>query len=51
MELADFSEYFAVEPPAMTTYRGYDVYKQSFGSQGLVLLEALNILEQFDLGR
>ena len=49
-ELADFSEYFAkIEPPAMTTYRGYDVYKQSFGSQGPVLLEALNILEQFDL--
>jgi gamma-glutamyltranspeptidase/glutathione hydrolase len=33
----------------MTTYRGYDVYKHSFGSQGPVLLEALNILEQFDL--
>jgi gamma-glutamyltranspeptidase/glutathione hydrolase len=49
-ELADFSEYFArVEQPAMTTYRGYEVYKQSFGSQGPVLLEALNILEQFDL--
>jgi gamma-glutamyltranspeptidase / glutathione hydrolase len=49
-ELDDFSEYFAkVEPPAMTTYRGYDVYKQSFGSQGPVLLESLNILEQFDL--
>ena len=49
-ELADFSEYFAkVEQPAMTTYRGYDVYKHSFGSQGPVLLESLNILEQFDL--
>ena len=49
-ELEDFSEYFArVEPPAMTTYRGYDVYKHAFGSQGPVLLEALNILEQFDL--
>ena len=49
-ELDDFSEYFAkVEQPAMTTYRGYDVYKQSFGSQGPVLLESLNILEQFDL--
>jgi gamma-glutamyltranspeptidase / glutathione hydrolase len=49
-ELDDFSEYFArVEQPAMTTYRGYEVYKQSFGSQGPVLLEALNILEQFDL--
>jgi gamma-glutamyltranspeptidase/glutathione hydrolase len=49
-EVSDFSEYFArVEQPAMTTYRGYDVYKQSFGSQGPVLLESLNILEQFDL--
>ena len=49
-ELDDFSEYFAkVEQPAMTTYRGYDVYKQSFGSQGPVLLESLNILAQFDL--
>jgi len=49
-ELDDFSEYFAkVEQPATTTYRGYDVYKQSFGSQGPVMLESLNILEQFDL--
>jgi len=49
-ELEDFSEYFArVERPATTAYRGYDVYKQAFGSQGPVLLEALNILEQFDL--
>src|SRR6185503_12104780 len=49
-ELSDFSDFFAkVEEPAMVTYRGYDVYKQSFGSQGPVLLEALNILEQFDL--
>ena len=49
-ELDDFSDFFAkVEEPAMTTYRGYEVYKQSFGSQGPVLLEALNILEQFDL--
>jgi gamma-glutamyltranspeptidase/glutathione hydrolase len=47
---SDFAEFFAkVEKPAMTTYRGYEVYKQSFGSQGPVLLEALNILEQFDL--
>jgi gamma-glutamyltranspeptidase/glutathione hydrolase len=49
-ELDDFSEFFAkVEEPAMTSYRGYDVYKQSFGSQGPVLLQSLNILEQFDL--
>jgi gamma-glutamyltranspeptidase/glutathione hydrolase len=49
-ELDDFSEFFAkVEDPETTNYRGYQVYKHSFGSQGPVLLEALNILEQFDL--
>ena len=49
-ELDDFAEFFArVEEPATTSYRGYQVYKHSFGSQGPVLLEALNILEQFDL--
>jgi len=49
-EIDDFAEFFArVEEPTTTTYRGYQVYKQSFGSQGPVLLEALNILEQFDL--
>jgi gamma-glutamyltranspeptidase/glutathione hydrolase len=49
-ELGDFAEFYAkVEAPSMTTYRGYEVYKHSFGSQGPTLLEALNILEQFDL--
>ncbi len=49
-EVDDFAAFFAkVEEPAMTSYRGYDVYKHSFGSQGPVLLETLNILEQFDL--
>ena len=49
-ELDDFAEFFArVEEPAKTSYRGYEVYKQSFGSQGPVLLETLNMLEQFDL--
>ncbi|PYR48055.1 MAG: hypothetical protein DMF89_17050 [Acidobacteria bacterium] len=49
-ELDDFADYFAkVEEPATTSYRGYQVYKHAFGSQGPVLLEALNILEQFDL--
>jgi gamma-glutamyltranspeptidase / glutathione hydrolase len=49
-ELADFAEFFArVEPPSMTTYRGYEVYKHTFGGQGPALLEALNILENFDL--
>ena len=49
-DISDFSEFFAkVESPAMTNYRGYEVYKHSFGSQGPMLLEALNILENFDL--
>ena len=49
-ELSDFSEFYSkVEAPTTTSYRGYDVYKNGFGSQGPVMLEALNILEQFDL--
>ncbi|HYR88411.1 MAG TPA: gamma-glutamyltransferase family protein [Terriglobia bacterium] len=49
-EKDDFAEFFArIEEPATTNYRGYQVYKHSFGSQGPTLLEALNILEQFDL--
>ncbi len=49
-DASDFSEYFArIEEPAKTTYRGYTVYKHGFGSQGPVLLQALNILENFDL--
>jgi gamma-glutamyltranspeptidase/glutathione hydrolase len=49
-EKSDFSEFFAkVEEPTSTTYRGYTVYKQSFGSQGPSLLQTLNILENFDL--
>jgi gamma-glutamyltranspeptidase/glutathione hydrolase len=49
-DLSDFAEFFArIEEPAMTTYRGYEVYKHSFGSQGPVLLQALEILENFDL--
>ena len=38
-----------IEEPAVTSYRGYEVYKHAFGSQGPVLLQTLNILEQFDL--
>ncbi len=47
---SDFAEFHArIEAPASTTYRGYTVYKHSFGSQGPVLLQTLNILENFDL--
>jgi len=49
-KLSDFSEFFArIEEPAKTTYRDYTVYKHGFGSQGPVLLQTLNILENFDL--
>ncbi|MGH9674211.1 MAG: gamma-glutamyltransferase, partial [Bryobacteraceae bacterium] len=37
------------DEPASTTYRGYTVYKTGFWAQGPVLLQALNILEGFDL--
>lgn len=37
------------EPAVSTTYRGYTVYKPGFWSQGPSMLEALNILEGFDL--
>jgi gamma-glutamyltranspeptidase/glutathione hydrolase len=50
-EPADFAEFFAkVERPMTTSYRGFDVYTQSFNSQGPVLLQALNLLEPFDIG-
>jgi gamma-glutamyltranspeptidase/glutathione hydrolase len=49
-ELADFAEFYArVEEPVSTTYKGYTVYKQPFNSQGPMLLQTLNILENFDL--
>jgi hypothetical protein len=37
------------EDPVSTTYRGYQVYKPGFWSQGPSMLQALNILEGFDL--
>jgi gamma-glutamyltranspeptidase/glutathione hydrolase len=38
-----------VDTPARTSYRGYEVYKTGFWAQGPVMLEALNILEGYDL--
>jgi gamma-glutamyltranspeptidase/glutathione hydrolase len=42
---------FHVEPeePVSTTFQGYTVYKPGFWSQGPAMIEALNILEGFDL--
>ena len=38
-----------IEEPVNTSYRGIDVYKLTTWVQGPVLLQALNILENFDL--
>jgi gamma-glutamyltranspeptidase/glutathione hydrolase len=38
-----------IEEPVHTTYRGVDVYKLTTWTQGPVMLQALNILENFDL--
>ena len=50
LEREDFKRYRAtVEEPEMTTYRGVEVYKVGFWSQGPVLLQALNLLEGYDI--
>jgi len=38
-----------IEEPLQTSYRGIDVYKLDTWTQGPVLLQTLNILENFDL--
>jgi gamma-glutamyltranspeptidase/glutathione hydrolase len=38
-----------IEEPVMTRYRGIDVYKLTHWTQGPSMLQALNILENFDL--
>ncbi len=46
----DLKNYHAeVDEPRTTTYRGYTIVKPGFWTQGPVMLEALNILEGFDL--
>jgi len=50
LTLEDFSDYRArIEEPVTVNYRGYDVYKCGFWTQGPVLLQQLNLLEGFDL--
>ncbi len=46
-DLANWKVY--IEEPVMTTYKGYEVYKLTTWVQGPVMLQALNILENFDL--
>ena len=46
----DFAKFAAkVGQPVETNYRGYEVYKAGFWTQGPALLETLNMLEGFDL--
>jgi gamma-glutamyltranspeptidase / glutathione hydrolase len=46
-DLADWEVRF--EEPVSTTYKGIEVYKLTHWTQGPVMLQALNILENFDL--
>ncbi|MCS6953900.1 MAG: gamma-glutamyltransferase, partial [Bryobacteraceae bacterium] len=46
-DLASYRAEF--DEPRITTYRGYEVVKAGFWTQGPVMLQALNILEGFDL--
>lgn len=46
----DLANYHAeIDQPKSTSYRGYEVNKPGFWTQGPVMIEALNILEGFDL--
>src|SRR5689334_7788622 len=46
----DFAKFAAkVGQPVMTEYRGYQVFKAGFWTQGPAMIETLNMLEGFDL--
>lgn len=48
--VADFADYTTDHSsPYLTTYRGHRVYQTALPSQGIILLEALNIVEHADL--
>jgi gamma-glutamyltranspeptidase/glutathione hydrolase len=50
MRPADMAAFRAeIDEPMHASYRGYEVYKPGFWSQGPVMLEALNLLEGYDL--
>ena len=50
LEMEDLSEFAAGEdPPLHIRYKGYDIYGCPPNSHGHVMLQALNILEGFDL--
>jgi gamma-glutamyltranspeptidase/glutathione hydrolase len=48
--IADLAQWeVKIEEPVKTTYKDVEVYKLTCWTQGPVLLQALNILENFDL--
>src|SRR5579885_1080671 len=50
LEYQDLANFKAeTDQPRAGTYRGYTVYKPGFWTQGPVMIEALNILEGYDL--
>lgn len=52
LRASDMAAYHArIESAWSTTYRGWEVYKVGFWSQGPVMLQTLNLLEGFDLKR
>jgi gamma-glutamyltranspeptidase/glutathione hydrolase len=47
---SDLANYHAeIDQPEVGTYRGYEIYKPGFWTQGPVMIEALNLLEGYDL--
>jgi gamma-glutamyltranspeptidase / glutathione hydrolase len=46
-DLANF--HAEIDEPKVGTYRGYEIYKPGFWTQGPVTIEALNLLEGYDL--
>ena len=50
MRAGDMAKFRAeIDQPTKVTYRGYEVYKVGFWSQGPAMLETLNLLEGYDL--
>ncbi len=50
MQASDMAAFRAeIDQPTKVSYRGYEVYKVGFWSQGPAMLETLNLLEGYDL--
>lgn len=50
--LRDFADHTSEwTPPVSTNYRGYDVWELPPNGQGIAVLEMLNILEAYDVGK